>query len=115
MSRAIGDYSRTVTLRGQRIRVRRGMGLGRLRIPAGLILLLCATALCCVLCVWSGQRVIHSAYQISEVNRKLDALMLENRRLKLEISTLKSPGRLGLIAGRLGLHEPKTDQISHVR
>ena len=113
MSRISGDYADAMVLRGQRIRVK--STLRHRRIPLSLIVLCTAVVLTAFMCVWSSKLVIHTAYTISTDNRDMEALSHENRKLGLEISTLRSPQNLGRAALALGLHEPASGQVARIK
>ena len=62
--------------------------------------------------VWSRHMVTELGYALSEEQALKERLMSENKALRIEISTLKSPKRLELIAGKeLGLVTPKPEQV----
>jgi len=65
--------------------------------------------------VWSRHMVTELGYSLSEEQALKERLVSENKALRIEISTLKSPKRLELIAARdLGLGTPKPEQVVHV-
>ncbi|MCU0575264.1 MAG: cell division protein FtsL [Desulfobacterota bacterium] len=65
--------------------------------------------------VWSRHMVTELGYSLSEEQGRNDQLMSENKALRIEISTLKSPKRLELIAtGQLGLSAPKPEQVVYL-
>jgi cell division protein FtsL len=62
--------------------------------------------------VWSHVQMTKLEYQIAEEMTRKDQLMDEQRKLKLEQATLKSPQRIEAIAkGSLHLSYPGRDQI----
>lgn len=66
--------------------------------------------------LWSKLEVISLGYEIAKADKERNALMDGNKRLKLEILSLKSPQRIEAIAtGRLGLVYPKGEQVIIVR
>jgi cell division protein FtsL len=66
--------------------------------------------------VWSRIQVIHLGYEISNVLNEGRALDEANKKLQLEIATLKSYGRIENIAVvELGMNKPKPDQVIVIR
>jgi cell division protein FtsL len=66
--------------------------------------------------VWSRIQVIHLGYEISNVLKEGRALAEANKKLRLEIATLKSYGRIENIAVvELGMTKPKHDQVIVIR
>ncbi len=61
--------------------------------------------------VWTRQSVIRLGYEISAANDALRDIRYENRRLRTEVLSLKSPARLTRKAQELGLSEPSPDRI----
>jgi cell division protein FtsL len=65
--------------------------------------------------VWSRHMVTELGYSLSEEQAHKEQLLGENKALRIEISTLKSPKRLELIAGKeLGLTTPKPEQVVYL-
>lgn len=65
--------------------------------------------------VWTRHMVTELGYSLSESQTTAEQLISENKALKIEISTLKSPKRLELIAtGQLGLASPKPEQVVYL-
>lgn len=65
--------------------------------------------------VWTRHMVTELGYSLSESQTTVEQLISENKALKIEISTLKSPKRLELIAtGQLGLASPKPEQVVYL-
>ena len=66
--------------------------------------------------VWSRIQVIRLGYEISDVLKAGRTLAEENKRLRLEIATLKSYGRIEKIAvEELGMIKPRPDQVIVIR
>jgi cell division protein FtsL len=62
--------------------------------------------------VWSHLHNTQLKYQIAEEMTVRDSLIEENRRLKVEIATLKSPQRIETIArDKLKLQYPEREQV----
>lgn len=62
--------------------------------------------------VWSRVRVIDLNLQISAVNRQFQEMQQENKRLKVEIASLKTPARIEALAkGELGMALPTDQQV----
>jgi len=79
----------------------------------GVALLVMATALTYV---WFRTSITSIDYRIAGEMHRRDALLEENRKLKVEIATLKSPGRIESIArAKLGMRYPERDQVIFLR
>ncbi|MDD2670871.1 MAG: cell division protein FtsL [Syntrophales bacterium] len=62
--------------------------------------------------VWSHIHFTELKYRIAKEISIREGLLEENRKLKLEIATLKSPKRIEAIArGQLGMQHPDRDQV----
>ncbi len=82
-----------------------------LRVSTFLLTLLVMVAVALVY-VWSHLHNTQLKYQIAEEMTVRDNLMEENRRLKMEIATLKSPQRIESIArDKLRLQYPEREQV----
>lgn len=58
----------------------------------------------CLFYIWSRVQIVQTGYELNVLRSKQHLLEEENRRLKLEVATLKSPTRLSAIAiGKLGM------------
>ena len=84
--------------------------------PSRLILvalLFMATAL---IYVWFRIGITNIDYRIAGEMHRRDTLLEENRKLKIEIATLKSPRRIESIArAKLGMSYPERDQVIFLR
>ncbi len=66
--------------------------------------------------VWTRIQVIQIGYAISDALKEERALTLMNKKLRLEIATLKSYARIEKIAfEELGMVKPKPDQVIVIR
>ena len=66
--------------------------------------------------LWSRLIVVSLGYEIAKANKERVELMADNKRLKLENLSLKSPQRIEAIAlDRLGLIYPKREQVIIVK
>lgn len=66
--------------------------------------------------LWSRLEVVSLGYEIAQANKERGGLTDDNKRLKLEILSLKSPQRVEAIAvDRLGLVYPRGEQVIIVR
>jgi cell division protein FtsL len=66
--------------------------------------------------VWSRIQVIQLGYEISSVLKEEKALTEANKRLRLEIATLKSYGRIERFAvEELKMAKPKPEQVIVIR
>lgn len=90
------------------VEVRKGAGL---RVSTFILSLLVLVAVALVY-VWSHLHNTQLQYRIAEEMTVRDNLMEENRRLKVEIATLKSPQRIESIArDKLKLQYPEREQV----
>jgi len=101
------------SLSHQRVLVRRD-----LRDPTFLFSVLAAVVIVVVVTLfylWTRLMVVNMGYEISGLNKERRELVEENKRLKLEVLTLKSPQRIEEMARReLGLIYPRGEQIVKV-
>jgi len=76
-------------------------------------LLVTAVVIFCFLFhVWSQIQVVNLGYEISRMNREKKELIQFNKKLKLEIATIKSPYHIEGIANKeLKLTSPKRNQM----
>src|SRR3972149_7267600 len=66
--------------------------------------------------LWSRLEVISLGYDIARANKEQAEFVNENKRLKLEILSLKSPQRIeALVSERLGLVYPRGGQLIIVK
>jgi len=66
--------------------------------------------------VWSRIQVIQAGYEISSAMKVGRALAEENKRLKVEVATLKSYARIERLAvEELGMSKSKPDQVIIIR
>ena len=66
--------------------------------------------------VWSRIQVIQAGYEISSAMKHGRTLAEENKRLRVEIATLKSYPRIEKIATEeLGMSKPRSDQVVVIR
>lgn len=66
--------------------------------------------------VWSRFKLVDLNLEISEISRQLSESGQEQKRLKLEAASLKSPSRIEAIAKNdLGMALPTEQQIIHVK
>ncbi|TFG93752.1 MAG: cell division protein FtsL [Syntrophobacterales bacterium] len=88
---------------------------GGLRLPRLIVvaLLFMVTAL---IYVWFRISITNIDYRIAGEMHRGDTLLEENRKLKVEIATLKSPRRIESIArDKLGMRYPERDQVIFLR
>jgi cell division protein FtsL len=92
--------------------IREGAGV---RVPTLILALLVLVAVALVY-VWSHLHNTQLKYQIAEEMTVRDNLTEENRRLMVEIATLKSPQRIESIAReKLKLQYPEREQVVHIK
>jgi len=71
---------------------------------------------CSLFYVWSQHQIISLGYETSEAAREEQVLLQENKRLRLELASLKAPGRIERMAQHdLGLVPPQKEQLIIVR
>lgn len=69
-----------------------------------------------VVTVWLRLAVIRSGYDINQTEKMIRNLHQEQEQVELKVAGLKSPRRLEQIAKtKLGLFQPKAEQVVHVR
>ncbi|MGA2518072.1 MAG: cell division protein FtsL [Thermodesulfobacteriota bacterium] len=70
----------------------------------------------CLFYVWSRIQVIQLGYEISNALKEERALTEANKKLRLEIATLKSYARIEKVAvEELSMSKPKPDQVIVIR
>ena len=66
--------------------------------------------------VWSRVQLIHLGYEVSNALKEGRTLAEANKRLQVEIATLKSYGRIEKIATEeLGMTKPRPEQMIVIR
>jgi cell division protein FtsL len=95
-------------------------GIGSREVNRNLIFVVLVVALvfigCSLFYVWSHHQIISLGYETSEAAREEQALLQENKRLRLELASLKAPGRIERMAQHeLGLVAPQKEQLIIVR
>lgn len=65
--------------------------------------------------VWLHVQRVRVAYQIEDLRGLRGELEERNRKLRLELLTLRAPGRVDREARQLGLREPAPDQVQLAR
>ena len=71
---------------------------------------------CSLFYVWSHHQILSLGYETSEAAREEQRLLQENNRLRLELASLKAPGRIERMAQQeLGLVPPQKEQLIIVR
>ncbi len=80
----------------------------------GLIMII-AFMLWAMVHVWSRHAVMEIGYELSAQQSRREQLTGQNRALRIEISTLRSPKRLEQIAQKdLGLTTPRPEQVVYI-
>jgi cell division protein FtsL len=71
---------------------------------------------CFLFNVWAQHQVVSLGYEISQASQEEQNLLKENKRLRLELAALKSPGRIEKMALKeLGFVNPQKEQLIIVR
>jgi cell division protein FtsL len=71
---------------------------------------------CALFSVWAHHQVLSLGYEISQANLEEQELLQTSKKLRLEIASLKSPGRIqGAALRDLGFTNPQKDQLIIVR
>ena len=65
--------------------------------------------------IWSRVQIVQVGYEINSLKNNQRQLAEENKRIQMEVSTLKSPQRLQkLVSEKMGMHAPRSDQIQNL-
>jgi cell division protein FtsL len=113
MAQARTDYTKVAAPR-----VLSGLDITPHRIDLFKYLMICMVVftIVSVFHVWSRFKLVDLNLQISEVSRQLSEAGQEQKRLKLEAASLKSPTRIEAIAkNELDMALPTEQQIIHVK
>jgi cell division protein FtsL len=71
---------------------------------------------CSLFYVWSHHQIIALGYETSQFTQEEQELLQANKKLRLELAALKSPGRIERMAlQELGLVSPQREQLIIVR
>ena len=93
-----------------------GLTSQRINIFKYLMILMVLFTVVSVFHVWSRFKLVDLNLQISDISRQLNEAGQEQKRLKLEAASLKSPSRIEAIAkNELGMALPTEQQIIHVK
>jgi cell division protein FtsL len=94
-------------------RLVRPMAPNRMRECARLVLLGGLIALCAFLYAWQHFETIQLRYQLESLRGERSQVAEFNQQLKLEVASLRAPGRIDIIARRqLGLTAPVPGQVA---
>ncbi len=108
-----GSLRTKAVLKEQNVRIRRALEDRSFLYTAALTVFLAALVI--LVYLWCRLTVVNMGYEISRLNMERKVALEENRRLKIEISRLKSPQRIESIARKMGLVYPREDQIVRIR
>ncbi len=76
----------------------------------------CVFLVCTLVYVWAHQQIITLNYEISKAGQEEQTLLQENKKLRLELAALKTPGRIESMAlNELGFVKPQKEQLIIVR
>ncbi len=101
-------------LGAQDIKLKRDLRDMRFLYTALLAAVLCVAVL--LIYLWSRLMVVNIGYEISRVTLERDALVEQNRRLRLKFERLKSPERIEAVASmELDLVHPRKEQVINLR
>lgn len=101
-------------MKTQRIRVKSDVRDPVYLLP--LLLGILSVVIVSIFYLWIRLEVIKLGYEISEASRYQMELIQENKRLKIELSNLKSPERIERIAREnLKLHYPMGEEVIMVK
>ena len=95
-----------------------GQGLSLQRLDMFRFLMICMVLLTVVSVfhVWSRFKLVDLNLQIADANRQLKEAEQEQKRLKLEVASLRTPGRIETIAkDELGMALPTEQQVIIVK
>lgn len=100
------SYSRSGTLKIQRVKVRKNASVA----PA--LLAVCVLICICLFYVWSRIEILRINYAVTELQENLESELKLNEELTGMSAQLKSPERIARIAEKnLGLAFPKPSQV----
>ena len=102
-SKAI-DNSRLVKVEDPR----RGREMRQFSLALGCLFLLVMTY------AWQHFKAIEYGYQIESMKIQRDGMVEMNRELRLEDASLRDPGRIDLMARKLGLQSPQAGQVMQI-
>lgn len=86
--------------------------LVRAKIVFRLMFLVAFMAVLSIFYIWSRIQIVEYGYSINDLTLKQEKLIEENKKLKVEVATLKSPERIEKIAQeKLGMQTPTTGQM----
>jgi hypothetical protein len=63
---------------------------------------------------WQHFKAIEYGYQIESMKIQRDGMVETNRELRLEDASLRDPGRIDVMARKLGLQSPQAGQVMHL-
>jgi cell division protein FtsL len=63
---------------------------------------------------WQHFKAIEYGYQVEKLKVQRDSMAEENRALKLEEASLRSPGRIDTIARQMGMQPPQAGQVIRI-
>lgn len=90
---------------------KRSKGVKYLPLILGAFLLMGVT----LVYVWSHLRMTGMEYKIAEEMTRREQLLEEQRKLKVEVATLKAPGRIeAIVKEKLQMTYPQREQIIHL-
>ena len=95
-------------------------GIAAKGVDRNLIFVALVTALvflaCSLVYVWAHHQIVSLGYQISKAGQEEQTLLQENKKIRLELAALKTPGRIESMAlNELGFINPQKEQLIIVR
>ncbi len=105
---------KTLSLRQQSTLTKKDFS--KIRILLRLLVLGTVIMLFSLFYIWSRVQVVQIGYDIGELQRQQKDLKVENQKLKMEISVLKSPERIEKLAiEKLNMIWPTPDQVYELK
>lgn len=81
-----------------------------------LLLLVIYTVVLSLFYIWSRVQIVQIGYELNERTSELQATLEENKRLKMELSLMRSPDRVGGFAmEKLNMISPGQDKLIEIK
>ncbi|MCP5464030.1 MAG: cell division protein FtsL [Deltaproteobacteria bacterium] len=81
-----------------------------------LLVLLVFAVILALFYIWSRIQIVQLGYEINEHQNQYHEILVENRRLEMELALMKSPDRLQEFAAqKIGMQYPEVEQIKSVQ
>lgn len=115
MQRVATGYRHTSTVAMKRQQAFTKLDFFKTRLLFKTLVLMAFVVFLSLFYIWSQAQIVSYGYQINELKKHQATLKNQNKLLKMELSLLKSPGRLHKITKKkLNMHPPQVDQVIRV-